>query len=809
MSLLLAAGAELGPALAQQYVISTYAGGGPPPARAQAMDAWIGFVLGIATDTAGNVYFSSSEFSSIFKLDPNGVLTRVAGNGRAGYSGDGGPAAAAQLNDPRGVVVDGLGNLFIADYRNSRIRRVSPDGIIATVAGDGSCCFAGDGGAAASAQLSYPDGVAVDSGGNLLIVGGDRVRKVSPAGIITTVAGDGVRGFSGDSGPAAGAQLNGAIAVAADQAGNLFIGELGRIRRVSPRGIITTVAGVGTYGGSGDGGPATSAQLTEPRGLGVDGAGNLLIADPYSHRVRKVSADGIISTVAGSGWEGSSGDKGPAVEAVLAAPTGIAVDSAGNLFITDRGRQRVRKVSTNGVIATVAEGLCCFWGDGGTATSARLNSPMGVAVDGAGNVFIADTGNQRVRRVSPDGIITTVAGDGTRGFSGDDGPATSAALTFPFGVAVDSESNLFIADFGNRRVRRVSPDGIITTVAGNGAPDFSGDGGPATSAALSAFGVAVDSQGSLFIADGRNHRVRKVSPDGRITTVAGNGMPGPSGDGGPATGAALSPRSVAVDAAGNLFIADAGNDQLPLSYDTTNDRLSRADNGIRRVSTDGIITTVAGGGTAHWGDGGPATSSEIRFPNGVAVDGAGNLFLATSGFNLEIVGPDRVRKVSPSGIITTVAGAGTAFPGDGGPASDAALSGPSGMAVDGAGNIYVTEYTGAVRILRPTSFLIGEVVDAASQRARSVSPGKTVSIYGVGGGPSEFVQSRPRDQSFTELTGTTVSFNGTAAPILYASATHIAALPHMPSVAPQPRRSLLRHLFKAGPRNPELPPATP
>src|SRR5262249_36628180 len=220
---------------------------------------------------------------------------------------------------------------------------------------------------------------------------------------------------------------------------------------------------------------------------------------------------------------------------------------------------------------------------------------------------------------------------------------------------------------------------------------------------LSVFGVATDSQGNLFIADGRNHRIRKISGSGIITTVAGNGIPGPSGDGEPATGAALSPRSVAVDAAGNLFIADAGNDQLSLSYDATNDRLSRADNGIRKVSKDGIITTVAGGGTAHWGDGGPATSAEIRFPNGVAVDGAGNLFLTTSGFNFEIVGPERVRKVFPSGIITTVAGGGTAFPGDGGPATDAALSGPSGLAVDSVGDIYVTEYTGVVRILRPAN----------------------------------------------------------------------------------------------------------
>jgi sugar lactone lactonase YvrE len=686
MTLLLAAGSDLGLALAQQYVISTYAGGGPPPIRTQAMDASIGSVLGIATDTAGNVYFSSSEFCSVFKLDPSGVLTRVAGNGRTGYSGDGGPASAAQLNDPRGLTVDGQGNLFIADYRNSRIRRVSPDGIIATVAGDGGCCFSGDGGPATSAQLSYPDGVAVDGGGNLLIVGGDRVRKVSPDGIINTVAGDGVRRFSGDGGPAADAQLNGAIAVAADQAGNLFIGELGRIRRVSASGIITTVAGVGAYGHSGDGGPATSAQLTEPRGLVVDGAGNIEIADPWNPGIRNVSPDGIITTVAGKGDE-------------LGRPTGVAVDSTGYLFVTDQ--RRIRKISPNGIVATVSGGgPCCFWGDGGPATSAAM-WPGSLAVDAEGNLYIADI--NRIRRVSRDGIITTVAGNGTAGYSGDGGPATSATLGGRTGLAVDSAGNLFIADSANHRIRQVSRSGIITTVAGNGTPGFSGDGGPATSAGLNIpYAVAVDSAGNLFIADIGNHRIRKVSPSGTITTVAGNGMSDFSGDGGPATSAAMSPRAVGVDATGNLFVADVGDDQAALFYDATNDRLSQVHR-IRRVSSDGTVTTVAGGGTAHWGDGGPATSADIRFPTALAVDDAGNLFLTTSGIDYEIVGPERVRMVSPGGIITTVAGNGMpGFSGDGGPATSATLSGPASLALDSVGNIYVADYyNGVVRILQP------------------------------------------------------------------------------------------------------------
>jgi trimeric autotransporter adhesin len=783
MSLVLAAGAVLGPAPAQQYVISTYAGGGPPPERAQAMDASIGSVLGVTMDTAGNVYFSSSEFSVIFKLEPGGVLTRIVGNGRAGYSGDGGPAAAAQLNDPRGVAVDGAGNLFIADYRNSRIRKVSPDGIIATVAGGGGCCFAGDGGPATSAHVSFPVGVAVDGAGNVFIAdtGNQRIRRVSPDGIITTLAGDGTEGFSGDGGPATSAALSYPNAVAVDSERNLFIADFGnhRIRRISPDGIITTVAGNGTRGFSGDGGPATSAPLSA-FSLATDSESNLFIVD--DNRIRKISPSGIINTVAGTSTGGFSGDGGPATSASL-SPGSVAADAEGNLFIADVGNKRIRKVSASGVIGTVAGNGApgvYFYGDGGPATAARLYLPTAVALDGTGNLFITDFANGRIRKVSPDGVITTVAGNGMRGFSGDGGPATSAAL-WPGNVAVDAQGNLFITDIDTQRVRKVSTGGIITTVAGNGMRGFSGDGGPATSAALNyPYAVAVDSERNLFIVDGQNHRVRKVSPSGIITTVAGNGMPGLSGDGGPATSAEMSPRSVAVDVAGNLFIVDIGNEQIPV-YGATNDRLSQVHR-IRRVSPDGIITTVAGGGSARWGDGGPATSAEIRFPYGVAVDGAGNLFFTISGVGVEgdIRGPERVRKVSPSGIITTVAGGGTAFPVDGGPAITASLSGPTGLAADSAGNVYVADtYRNVVRLLRPTnrSVLTVAVADAASQRADPVSPGKIVVIYGAGLGPSVPVRNQPRDGRFsTEFAGTTVSFNGIASPILYTSATQVAAV---------------------------------
>jgi len=318
--------------------------------------------------------------------------------------------------------------------------------------------------------------------------------------------------------------------------------------------LITTVAGTGSQGFSCDNGLANFAQLNDPYGVAVDSAGNLYIADQENNCIRKV-ADGVIATVAGNGTRGFSGDGGPATGAQLWVPQGVTVDSAGNLYISDMDNHRIRRVS-NGVITTVAgNGTAGFSGDGGPATSAQLQYPQGIAVDYAGNLYIADTGNRRIRKVSK-GVITTVAGNGWPGYSGDNGPATSA-MFFPSGIAVDSASNLYISDSGSERIRKVS-NGVITTVAGNGTAGFSGDGGPATSAGLwTPQGVTVDSAGNLYIADQGNHRIRKVS-NGVITTVAGGGSS--LGDGGPATSAQLDPEGVAVDASGNLFVAEPFGD---------------------------------------------------------------------------------------------------------------------------------------------------------------------------------------------------------------------------------------------------------
>lgn len=338
---------------------------------------------------------------------------------------------------------------------------------------------------------------------------------------------------------------------------------------------------------------ASAQPIDEPTSVVPDGAGGFYVVGRLQNRIYKVAADGTITSIAGNSVLGFSGDGGPAKSAELALPSGIALDASGNLYIADYGNNRVRKVTPAGVISTVAgNGVNGFSGDGGPATSAQLWGPAGVAVDNAGNLYIADITNYRVRMVS-NGVITTVAGNGSGGFfSGDGGPATSAAIFSAIilkvdavdNLAVDAAGNIFIPDFGNNRVRKVSPVGVITTVAGTGVGDFGGDGAAATSALLHGpVGVAVDAAGDLFIADSINNRIRKVTPSGVISTVAGNGTFGFAGDGGAATAAQLAyPDSVTLDAAGNLYIADSGN------------------NRVRKVTPAGVITTVAGNGASGY-----------------------------------------------------------------------------------------------------------------------------------------------------------------------------------------------------------------
>jgi uncharacterized protein (TIGR03437 family) len=753
-------------ALAQQYSISTIAGGVPPLTPAPAAGASIGRPQRVVAGASGQVYFSSGN--SVFEIGSSGALTLVAGTSRAGFSGDGGPAASAQLNQPKGLALDVSGNLYIADSGNNRIRMVS-NGTIATIAGSGVQGYSGDGGQATAAQLYLPSGVAVQSTVvsdgtvyNYIYIAdtvNHAIRRIAYDGSISTITGDGDPGYTGDAGAASGGTLTAPEDVALDSAGNLYIADTGNnvIREVSTAFVISTIAGNGTN--PADGETATNATINEPISITVDSSGNYYFAEYGTNKVREVTVKGIISTVTGNGALGYSGDGGTAVSAVLSGATGVAVNASGNLYIADTGNNRIREVSSGNIATVAGNGFFSYSGDGAAAAIAQLNAPRGEALDALGNLYFADTGNNRVREISANGVITTVAGTGVAGYSGDGGAAAGAQVNQPYGVAVDAAGNVYIADTSNHSIRRVAPNGNINTIAGNGSPGYSGDGGAASAAQLNGpTGICADASGNLYIADLSNGRVRKISTAGVITTVAGNGGIGYSGDGGPAVNATLyHPYSVAVDAAGNLYIADSAN------------------NRIREVTLDGNIATVAGNGSiGYLGDGGPATSAELSGAAAVAVDMAGNLYIADASA--------RIREVSPDGTINTIAGTGIpGYSGDGGMATSAQLNSPSGIAISAAGNLYVSDAgESAVRLLQPSGYqtVINAVTNGASNLVGPVAPGEVAVLYGSGLGPATLAQFQLDSNGLVpgSLAGARVLFNGIPAPVLYASADQVGVV---------------------------------
>ena len=390
---------------------------------------------------------------------------------------------------------------------------------ISTYAGTGTAGYSGDGSVATQAQINRPVGLAADSAGNLYLAEelNNRVRKVDSSGIITTLAGNGSAGFGGDGAAAAAAQLNGPLGVCVAPSGDIYVTDQGnkRVRKISPAGTITTVAGNGSTGNSGDGAAATLATLTIPIRCAVDANNNLYIVDQGAHVIRKVDGGGTITRFAGTGAPGFSGDGGAATLASLNNPTAAAFDASGNLYVTDQINQRIRRIDSNGTITTVAgNGNIAYAGDGGAATSAALNYPGGIAVDGAGTLFIVDTVNNRVRKVSG-GTISTVAGTGTQGFGGDGGAALQAQLNNPFSIAIDKSGNLYIGDLGNNRIRK------IAGAAGGGAPVITSAG--VTNAASFQTGIA---PGGIVTIFGTN----LGAAPGQIVTA--QGAPWPNGIGG-------------------------------------------------------------------------------------------------------------------------------------------------------------------------------------------------------------------------------------------------------------------------------------
>jgi sugar lactone lactonase YvrE len=728
--------------------IYTLVGGGATPATPLTAD--LPGASAAVEDASGNIYIAAPDSAYVFKLTSGGVLSNYAGLGYGGHNPDGGQASKALIYAVTGIATDKAGNVYLADAAGSRIRKVTPGGVISTVAGNGSKCdhagVCGDGAlaTASTAYLNLPESVALDATGNIYIAdaGDNRIRVVNtqkttitiatvsiPAGDIKTVAGltSDIGGCAnsqtacGDGGAATAAYLTSPYGVALDSAGNIYIADTKdqKIRLVNATtGIISTYAGNGIgctnpVSHCGDGKAPTSAELSLPQGVFVDPSNNVFIADTGDSRLREVTASTqLISTVVNTaGTPGFTGDGGAAASAQLDLPGAIWVDSTGNYFISDSGNARIRVVNNQasaitvggttipaGAIATIAGGGT--GGDGGLATGARLALPWAVAEDAAGSLYIADQGNNRIRKVtnptSSTATITTVAGNGSAGYSGDGGLATAATLNGPSSIAFDASGNMYIADSNNMVIREVNAlTGNISTVAGNGKSCYPttsacGDSGIATSASFAfPLNIAFDPSGNLYISDWQGYKIRKVVPsggsiaNGTISTIAGTGNEGKAGNNGAATAANLDhPAGLVVDSASNVYISDQYNGEVRQVVQTPNA-------GTCSPTAGNICQWALNQAAKLSGDGLPKLQGSMWNPLDLAIDPSNNVYI--SGGNNNVV----QRISAATTIYSTAAGNATnsiqgGFSGDKGPATSAKMANLGAFA-DGNSNLFIAD----------------------------------------------------------------------------------------------------------------------
>lgn len=623
-------------------------------------------VRAIARDSQGNFYIAEGARDNFHghrlrKVTPEGIISTVAGIGRVGYTGDGGPSERAALSNPTDVVIDSLDNIYILDTGNSVIRKIDTNGIISTFAGTGE--WEGHNVISAprdarTVNLFLPESMTIDRDDSLYVsdTENNRVLKITSDGMAMSVAGDGIAGYSfresAPEQPATEVHLDWPTGVAVDAAGNLYIlnrgpaSEIVAIYKVDQAtGMMSVITADNRYGYDGDGGPVADAAMTGPERIAVDAAGNLYFSDYYNDRIRKIDTNGTISTVA-----------------VFSTPYDIMIDTDGTLYATGNG---IRHIDADGFVSNFTLGDYAENSDNdNSAMNARLGRvyavatgmdgdvfvaselggiskidaqgmistlplPMAqtysIATDRDGNLYAVDSSFNGVIKIAVDGTLSIVAGTGEAGFAGDGGLATEALLNEPYSVAVDDSGTLYISDFGNSRIRKVSPDGIISTVAGSGNWGFSGDGGPALDADIKgSVSMAVGQEGALYFIDLYNYRVRKIDADGIISTVAGTGTLGRGQDGLSATEVELNmPTDVKLDARGNLYIVDSGNDR------------------ILRMDNRGIVTAVVGDGTPGFaGDGGLPQAAQLNRPYGIALDTSGKLYIAEYG-------NEKVRVVTP------------------------------------------------------------------------------------------------------------------------------------------------------------------
>lgn len=700
--------AALNPLLAQSYSFSFFAGTPTPFGGTDGTGRAARFYTpsALAADSAGNLYVADQDNATIRKVSPTGVVTTLAG--LAGSRGTAnGPVASARFLSPRSVAVDQEGNIYVGDYDAHTIRKITPAGLVSTLAGLAETPGNTDG-IGTGARLRNPLGVAVDSQGNVWVAdrGNRMLRKITPQGVVTTIAGATVASTNVDAQGTA-ARFNGMSGLTIDSTGSLYTGDTTNhvIRKISASGLVTTLAGSAGVRGSTNG-TGSAARFDNPFSVAADSAGNIYVADTVNETIRKITAEGVVTLFVGlADFPGSS--DGTGTSARFFRPLGVATDPAGNVYIADTSNQTIRKATTNGVVTTLAGPGGNFGSTDGPSALAQFDQPQSVAVDSGGNVLVADTNNRTIRKISPAGVVTTLAGSpGILAYQ--DGNRTLSRLGFPYGVSVDANDVVFFADSVYNTIRRISTAGTVNTIAG--VPTFTpgaADGAPADARFNFPLGTVVDRNGNIFVADS-GHTIRKIAPDGTVTTFAGlAGVQGSSNGTGTAARFAA-PDSLAIDAQGNLYMSEFTNSV------------------IRKITPEGVVTTLAGLPGAIGSADGLGSVARFENPRGLAVDAAGNVFVADSNAHI-------IRKITPAGQVTTIGGIANETDAIAGTGANARFFLPAGIAVDRNGDLYIAcAFSNVIMkgaLDRPPAV-------ARQPLAGAVQPGAnfTFSVGGTGGG---------------------------------------------------------------------------
>jgi sugar lactone lactonase YvrE len=696
------------PGFAQSYTFTLFAGAPPPTGSRDGVgsDARFNTPIGVALDSAGNMYVADRSNAIIRKITPAGVVTTIAGTAGAIGTVDG-TGSAARFNEPNGIAVDSAGNLFVTDRAEHTIRKITQAGVVTTFAGLASTPGSVDA-TGSAARFRSPYGIAVDGDANLYISdsGNRTIRKISAAGVVSTIAG--LSGFGGNTdGAGSNARFNALSGLTIDGSGNLYVADSGShlIRKISPAGVVSTLAGQAGVRGSTNG-VGSAARFNAPLAIAAEGGGTVYVADTVNESIRRITPDGTVTTFAGSAIAGSL--NGTGASARFFRPQGIAVDGGGNVFVSDTYNHTIRKITPAAVTSAVAGPGGNFGSADGTGANALLNRPRGIGLDSQGNAYVADSFNNTVRKITPSGNVTTFAGQaGATAYV--DAVGTAARFVFPSGLAVDSADNIFVSDTSFNAVRRISPTGTVLTWGGTPSTTTGAADGPIGTGRMNfPQGVAVDSQGTVYVADSLNHIIRKLSPTSVLSTLAGLAGVAGSSDGNGVAARFSSPGELALDSAGNVYVTD---------YDNCT---------IRKITPAGTVTTLAGLANAiGFVDG---TGSEARFqnPDGITVDGAGNVFVSDSN-------NQSIRKITPSGVVTTIggqAGAGGVAEGTG---TAARFFIPSGLAIDRDGALYVVSAYGNV-VMKGVLDVTPKVVTHPQSQRVLAGTGVTLSVLATGGG---------------------------------------------------------------------------